>query len=556
MNEIIQRLRHSPAAALRLFLAALIINVLGLAVSLYAIQVLNRFVSYGVTGTLVTMTAGVLIAMVGEHLFRTIRFDLAREMVEQTDDRLAKGVYGLFLTARYAALDEIPQARRQHLIRGLEQASAVLGPSGLTALSDIPFSLIFLSIITLVSWPMGMIVGGFALVTAWLVWQPRREQEKAARTLRGIHALVANLVTLTDVAAETIRQFGGVPLLLGRWEATWNQLHQCREELNREQAIGASHIQLIQAGMVVAIYALGSLLVVEGLLNIGLLIGINLMANRTLQPLTRILQMRQGLRQADRELAEARQLAQSITSEPERGTVLHDIHGELELRAVACRWPDAPAPLFSGVSLRLPPGGVLVVTGPNGSGKSTLLRLLCGLREPDDGQILVDGVELRQISLSWWRNQISYLPQEPVFFDGTLRENLEAARPGIDVARMRKCLEQAGMTRWLDRQPQGWELVLHHDGHDLSPGLRRRLAMARALAMEGSFVFLDEPTEGLDREGCDALYAVMIALAKAGKTIVVTSHDANILRGASQVLDLGQLAGVTGSVAQSISGHG
>ncbi|MBF0135523.1 MAG: ATP-binding cassette domain-containing protein [Magnetococcus sp. DMHC-1] len=540
MNEILLRLKRNPAAVWRLFLAACIINILGLAVSLYTIQVLNRFVSYGVTGTLVTMTVGVVVAMVGEHLFRAIRFDLACELVEQNDDRLAKGLFGLFLTARLASLDGISHARRQQLTRGLEHSLAVLGPTGLTVLSDIPFSLIFLLIITLISWQLGMVVGGFLLLTALLLRQPRREKETIAHSQGGIHAGLATLVTVTQVAADTIRQFGGASFLLGRWESHWNQLHQVQEKLTQEQAVHASHIQLIQTGMVVAIYALGSFLVVEGLLNIGFLIGINLMANRTLQPLMRALQMRQGLRQADRDLEEARQFARSVVVEPERGTIPARVQGALELREVAFQWPGAAVPLFDNLSVSLPPGEVLVVTGPNGSGKSTLIQLLCGLRVPSAGQIIVDGTELRQISLAWWRCQVSWLPQEPVFLDTTLRENLDLARPGIEPAEMRRCLEQAGLAKWLDHQPQGWELVLTHDGRNLSPGLRRRLALARAMVTQGTFVFLDEPTEGMDREGCETFYAALIAMAKAGKTLVVVSHDSNIMRGASQVLDLGR----------------
>ncbi|MBF0427148.1 MAG: ATP-binding cassette domain-containing protein [Magnetococcales bacterium] len=539
MKELLKRLRRHARAAWQLFLATLVIHILGLAGSLYTIQVLNRYVGYGVTATLVTMTIGVVIAMIGEHLFRTIRLDLAHGVVEKGDDPLARGVYGLLLTARPAALDDLPQARRQRLVQGVDQAFALLGPTGLTAVIDIPFSLIFLVIITLISWPMGLIVSGFLLVTTLMLWRPRPEQEQTALTLRTLQAWMVNLVTLTDTAAETIRQFGAALPLLRRWDETWSQLQHHREALNRAQAINASHIQFVQAAMVVAIYALGSILVVEGSLNIGLLIGINLLANRTLQPLTRILHLRQGLRQADQELAAVRHLAQTIAIEPESGTTLATVRGALELRALTYRWPGATVPLLANLSLRLAPGEVLVITGANGSGKSTLLRLLCGLRAPSDGQIFIDGVELRQLALPWWRRQVSYLPQEPVFFDGTLRENLQAVHPQADATAMRLALEQAGMTAWLDRQPQGLDRALSHDGHDLSPGLRRRLAMARALLAAAPFVFLDEPTEGLDREGCEAFYAVMITLAQAGRTIVVASHDGNILRGASQVLDLG-----------------
>ncbi|MBF0142533.1 MAG: ATP-binding cassette domain-containing protein [Magnetococcales bacterium] len=542
MRELWQRFRRSPGAAGRLLLAALLINFLALSSSLYTIQVLNRFVSHGVTGTLVTLTVGVMIALVGEYLFRALRHDLARGMVGEADRRLATGLFGVFLTARLESLDGHPPAERQGVMRGVEQAAAALGAVGLTALSDLPFSLMFLAAVAVISWPLGVVTGLFLLATLMLAWRDRHAGESEEEALRRQGAVLAGLLGATE-QVETIRQFGGGAWLLGQWEKAWEGQKQWRDATLAAQQGRGARLQFLQTAMVVTNYAVGAMLVVAGQLDVGLLIGANIMAGRALTAPVRLVQLGAGLRRADRNLRRARRWVGEVAVESEGGTRLPVVRGELSLREVGFRWPESPLPLLEGISAQLQPGGILLVAGSNGSGKSSLLRLLCGLRQPTSGQILVDGVDLRQLSLPWWRGQLSYLPQEPTFFEGSIRDNLAAACPGAEEALLRHCLERAGLARWLDGQPQGWHRRLAPGGGDLAPGLRRRLALARALVVDGPLVILDEPTEGLDPEGCEAFYGVMVELARAGRTLVVASHDANIRRGAGQILELGGAGG-------------
>ena len=221
---------------------------------------------------------------------------------------------------------------------------------------------------------------------------------------------------------------------------------------------------------------------------------------------------------------------------PEGGKVLPGWGGRLTLAGLGLGFPGAPAPLFSAVTLDLEPGGVLVITGRNGTGKSSLLRLAAGLIEPSRGQMLVDGVEFRQVSRDWWRSQVSYVPQEPVFLDATVRENLRAVRPDVGDEVLLACLGTAGLRPFIDRHPAGLDQPLVGGGWNLAPGLRRRLAMARAILVDGPLFLLDEPSEGLDREGAEAVYTLLIDLARRGKTLVVVSHDPVILRGARLLL--------------------
>lgn len=538
MGELLARLSRSPAATVRLLLASLLINALGLASSLYVIQVLNRYVGHGVGATLFTLTAGVVIAIAGEHAFRTLRLDLAGEIVGDGDERLATGLFGLMLTARLSDLDARPRGEAEMLMRGVERGEAAFGATNLAAVADVPFSLFFLLVLALLSAPLAGIAALFTGLSVLSIWLGQRRQAGPVRAAQAAGQAVATLVEAAGSGADAVRQFRGAPMLMARWREASAKARALRSRLAAGANAGASLSQATQGLMGACIIAVGAILVVDGKLDVGALIGANLIAARALAPVVRLAQLSQGLQQAEAGLRAARAFATEVAVEPEGGAVLASYHGKLELRRLAYAPPGQPVPLFSALDLTLEPGSVVAITGRNGSGKSSLVRLMTGLAHPSEGQVLADGVDIRQLAPAWWRAQVSYLPQEPVFLDGSIAENLTAARPGLPEAEMRRCLEKAGLGRFVDEHPEGLNRRLALGGRSLALGLRRRLALARALAVDGRLVVLDEPSEGLDREGVEVVYGLLIELAQRGRTIVVVSHDPNIIRGAGRVLDL------------------
>ena len=535
MGELIVRMARSPSATGYLFAASLMVNLLGLASSLYVIQVLNRFVNYGVAATLASLSAGVLIAIIGEYVFRRLRLRLARDIVGDADERLATGVYGLLLTCPAGILEQRPAGERAEVLRGIERAEQALGPANLAALTDIPFSLLFLAALALLSPPLAGVALVFCIGSVILAWTDQRRLARPVSALGGLGARVGVLLGAAASGVDTIRHFRGAGLMMTRWRTVAAEARVLRAAVALGQNDSAALIQALQAVMSASIIAVGAILVVLGQLDVGALIGANLIAVRALAPLNRLVQMGEALRTASQSLAVARRFAEAADV-AEGSKQMPGWTGRLEVRALALSYPGTLAPLFGALNFSLEPAGVLVVTGRNGTGKSSLLRLLAGLIGPSAGQVLADGVDLRQLDPDWWRRQVSYLPQEPVFLDATLRQNLQAARPDADEAAMMRCLEFTGLRSFIDRHPSGLDQELSGGGRALAPGLRRRLAMARAMLVDGPLFLLDEPSEGLDREGAEAVYALLIDLAQRGKTLVVVSHDQNILRGARLLL--------------------
>ena len=143
------------------------------------------------------------------------------------------------------------------------------------------------------------------------------------------------------------------------------------------------------------------------------------------------------------------------------------------------------------------------------------------------------------MALPWWRAQLSYIPQEPIFVTGTIKDNISLANPEITSERLNEVIRIAGLRPFLDSSQDGISMIIREGGKHLALGIRRRIAIARALATGGKLLIADEPTEGLDIEGRKSVYAVFEELRKQGVTMIIVSHDQGCLQFADLLMDLG-----------------
>ncbi|MEU0502926.1 thiol reductant ABC exporter subunit CydD [Nocardia sp. NPDC005998] len=218
--------------------------------------------------------------------------------------------------------------------------------------------------------------------------------------------------------------------------------------------------------------------------------------------------------------------------------------GMVEVRDLAVRARDGFAP--AGLTAMLRPTAMTVLTGPNGSGKSTALQAILGLITPDQGSVLLDGTDVRELDQELWWSRVAWLPQRPVLVPGTLRENLELlgmrtpAHAVKGASRVIDELEAAciatGFDAVLDELPQGWDTVVGAGGVGLSLGQRQRLALTRVLAADRPVLLLDEPTAHLDTASEAAVLTALQQRARAGATVIVIGHRPSVLAAADHIV--------------------
>ncbi|KAJ1793747.1 ATP-binding cassette permease mdl1 [Coemansia sp. RSA 2399] len=181
------------------------------------------------------------------------------------------------------------------------------------------------------------------------------------------------------------------------------------------------------------------------------------------------------------------------------GLAIRDFVGKIKFENVDFSYPTRPnAPVFQNLSLEIEPGSHVAIAGPSGKGKSTVTSLLLRFYDPQAGRILVDGHDLRTLSLAHWRSHIAMVPQEPVLFAGTIRDNLLYGNPLATDSELIEALELADAWYFIERFPHQLETYVGERGVSLSGGQKQRVAIARALLARPDILILDEATSALD----------------------------------------------------------
>ncbi|WCJ22613.1 ABC transporter B family member 11 [Euphorbia peplus] len=218
-----------------------------------------------------------------------------------------------------------------------------------------------------------------------------------------------------------------------------------------------------------------------------------------------------------------------------KGKILDEIRGDIELRDVHFSYPARPdEQIFSGFSLCIPSGITAALVGQSGSGKSTMISLIERFYDPQAGEVLIDGVNLKEFQLKWIREKIGLVSQEPVLFTGSIRDNIAYGKDEATTKEITVAADLANAAKFIDKLPQGLDTMVGEHGIQLSGGQKQRIAIARAILKDPRILLLDEATSALDAESekvvQDALNKVMI-----NRTTVVVAHRLSTIKNADMV---------------------
>lgn len=537
MKELFRRLFHSKPLAFEIIVCSFFVNILFLASPIFVIQILSRYIGYGFDGTLYTLTVGMLIALALSVAFTMVRTRMCAAVSVESDMALQRGVLGALATIKASTLDRISQARIQEIIAAPQQVQAAYEAHRIASVLDMPFLLLFLLAVAMLSPLLALITLMSVVLTVVLGLVGMRKTRKTNGLFRDAMVQHRNGVNSAIRGSETVRAFQGRGVLDNLWGKQLVALADFKDRLLDLNSRSTALLQGVNMLLKVAVYAVGAKQVVNGDLTVGALIGASILSAKSLQIASNFMQTADRLGTAKDAMNIIHDFVR-LPKEAVEGTGLKAYSGKLEFSDVAMAYPDATGPLFESLSMIINPGSIVGIIGSNGAGKTTFCKLLVGLVEPSRGQVLADGVDLRQLAPGWWRRQVMYLPQEPTFLNGTFRENITMPMPDIDDQELNAVIQQTDLKKYLDTTSDGLNSVIADGGRSLPLGVRKRMALARALVGQGKLAVFDEPTEGLDREGIEAVIRVMNQLNKQGVTMVIVSRDPSIVQGFNAVVDL------------------
>ena len=286
----------------------------------------------------------------------------------------------------------------------------------------------------------------------------------------------------------------------------------------------------------VLIMGYGGWLIIQGRLTVGELFSFTLFLGFLVAPVfqmanigTQMTEAFAGLDRTSEILSWPRE-----DDDPRRTMAMPAIDGHIQFEDVHFAY-DEDKPVLRGISFEANPGTVIALVGSSGSGKSTIAGLAAAFLEPDMGQVLVDGVDLREVTLATYREQLGLVFQDDFLFDGTIRENLRFARPEAADTDIQEAAEKAYVTEFTDRFPDGLDTIIGERGVKLSGGQRQRVTIARALLANPRILLLDEATSSLDTES-EALIQRSLGDLLSGRTTVVIAHRLTTIQRADLIL--------------------
>jgi subfamily B ATP-binding cassette protein HlyB/CyaB len=303
--------------------------------------------------------------------------------------------------------------------------------------------------------------------------------------------------------------------------------------------IASQTVQLVSKLVTAGVLFFGAKLVIDGSLTVGELVAFNILAGRVSAPVLRLAQIWQDFHQAklsvDR-LGDILNTPAEPILNPARAA-LPPIRGEIALEHVTFRYRVDGPEVLHDVNFKIMPGQVVGIVGPSGSGKSTVARLIQRLYVPESGRVLVDGVDLAMVDVSWLRRQIGVVLQQNMLFNRSIRDNIALADPAMPIERVVQAAKLAGAHEFVLELPEGYDTLVGERGDSLSGGQRQRIAIARALITNPRILIFDEATSALDYESERIIQENMDKIAEA-RTVIVIAHRLSTVRRTDRIITI------------------
>ncbi|MBW3573609.1 MAG: ABC transporter ATP-binding protein/permease [Actinobacteria bacterium] len=520
---------------------------------------IDEGIGRGDVGLLVVAAAGYLLAVaanvaagaariaftgrVGERLLFDLRVrvftHLQRLSLEWfTDERV-----GRVMTRMTSDIDALAALFHDGLVNLVVQALTVVVVSVVLFSYDVTLAMVTLAVVV-------------PTMTAATLWFRSRSDRGYGEVRR----------RLADVLADLQESLAGIRLVAAHNRQDHNVerhrriLARYRDANVYTATVGAWYApgtELVATLGQAVLLVVGGQRVLRGQLSVGELTAFLLFLATFFAPIQQLVHLYTTYQSGQAAAAKLRELLATEPGVPQRpGAVeLPPIDGEIRLEGVGFAY-RSDTPVLHDVDLAIRPGETFALVGPTGSGKSTIAKLVTRFYDPTAGRVLIDGHDVRDVTLDSLRRQIGVVPQEPFLFAGSVRDNIAFARPEVDDDELEKACAALGLDGLIGALPQGIDTPVHERGSSLSSGQRQLLALARAFVARPRVLVLDEATSSLDLRS-EAMVERALDAVLNGRTAILIAHRLSTAMRADRiaVVDAGRIVEV-GSHDQLVAAGG
>lgn len=502
-------------------------DLLALAFPLFSMAVFDKVIGNQSLELLRDLTIGVAAVFAFDFVLRGLRARLLAYVGARVERLVSVAVLRHLLRLPVGFLESVPVGTQLARLKEFESVREFFsGPLAGVAL-DLPFLFVFLIAIAWLGGPLVAIpfaLGALLLVLGWAGsrWQAD-DTRRAARARAARHALSVEIVS----NLRAIKQTGGGDIWLERYRAA---SAAAVGEGRKAQQTGAL-LQTAAQGLTMLAGALvlvwGAARIIDAQMSVGALVGVMALTWRVLAPLqlgisalARLGQIRHGLAQIDQLL----RLKPELTDRAAPAVVQRVFRGQIALNRVSLRYRPEAEPALLGVDLNVKAGEMVGLAGHSGAGKSTALKVMAGLYQPQAGTVLLDGLDIRQMTPAELRMAVTYAPQNRHLFYGTIAQNLRLAAATASTEELHAALAEADALDDVMALKLGMDTQLGDQAaREFPAGLLQRLALARVYLRPSAVLLLDEPGQWLDERGDKALIEAL-RRRKGKQTVVIVTH--------------------------------
>lgn len=518
-------------------LASLIANVLALAAMLFSMQIYDRVIPAQSEPTLWVLFGGVVIAIVFEFCMRLSRTHLTDKIGKRADLRISDRVFGHALRIRTQDQSKSTGSFISQ-IRELEQVRELITSTTVNALADLPFFFLFLGVLWYVGGMMALVP--LAILPLLIIPGLLAQRWLAKYSKEGMReASLRNAILI-----EVVQGNEDIKLLRAeqRFQTQWNHLNQVSADISMRQRFitGAlmTWTQELQSLVYVLVILVGCFMVISGDLTTGALIGTSILSSRMIAPLAQLSGVMSRWQQAKVAREGLDELMKRPVDQPQHSKMLHRpvIQGDYRLEGVKFRYEqEQKQPALEIPGLTIKAGEKVAILGRNGAGKSTLLHLLSGLQAPQEGNVLLDSLNLSMIDPYDVRRDVGFLSQQASLFFGSLRDNIIMGKPMATDDEIIQALTLSGALSLVQSLPDGLDHLIREGGKGLSGGQRQMLLLARTLIRNPRVLLLDEPTAWLDELSEQHLIEKLLPWLE-GRTLIVATHRPAVLKWVDRII--------------------